>query len=161
HSGDRAGIKLGLSRDGPLNEGQKCREGQDSNNAQSGRPATPQGCEVERSGCHSSLLGSLVSVFACAPPCPAWPARGASGQRCLDFLKHPVIGRFQMTVISIKSVVKDVLEKAGALATQNGIALYRLEIAIGGVRREDLHLPLAFGIVGVAVRINFSGEIVD
>ena len=66
-----------------------------------------------------------------------------------------------MTIEAVKAVIEDVLEEAGALSAQDGIACHRLEIAIGRIAKKHFYLPLAFGIVGVAMRVNFSGEIVD
>ena len=66
-----------------------------------------------------------------------------------------------MTVIAIKSIVKNVLEQTGALAAHNGISFHGLEIAIRRIGGENLHLPLAFRIVAVSVRVNLGSEIVD
>ena len=63
-----------------------------------------------------------------------------------------------MTVESVKAVMKHILKKAGTLAAHDGVAGYRLKVAVGRIGGEDLDLPFAIGIVGVARRINLRGQ---
>src|SRR5271166_3162544 len=66
-----------------------------------------------------------------------------------------------MTIEAVKTVIENVLKEAGALSAQDWIACHRLEVAIGRIANKHFDLPLTFGIVGVAMRVDFSGEVVD
>ena len=66
-----------------------------------------------------------------------------------------------MAVITVKTIVENVLEEAGPLPAQDWIVLHRLKITVWSIRCEHLYLPLAFRIIAVAMRINLRGQIVD
>jgi hypothetical protein len=72
-----------------------------------------------------------------------------------------VVWRFEVAVIAVKTALENVLEQARTLPAQERIAFDRLEVSVGAVAVEKVHLPLAFRIIRVTVRIDLSREIVD
>jgi hypothetical protein len=66
-----------------------------------------------------------------------------------------------MTVVSVEAVVEDMLKEACSLPRQDGVAVYWLKITIWRIGCKDFDKPLTFRIAGVAVGIDFRGEVVD
>ena len=85
----------------------------------------------------------------------------ALGQRGFHLFKNPLVICLKMAVVAIESTVKNMLEQAGALPLQDRIPGNRREIAVRRTGREHLDLPLAFGIVAVAVGVNLRSQVVD
>jgi len=56
--------------------------------------------------------------------------------------------------------MKDVLEQACPLTAENRISLYWPEVAVGRIRNKNLDLPFSLGIVGVAVWVDLSRDLV-
>jgi hypothetical protein len=66
-----------------------------------------------------------------------------------------------VALVSVKSVIENVLEEACALACLDGISGHRLKIRIGSACGEHLDLPFAFKIRRISVGIDFHGQVVD
>ena len=66
-----------------------------------------------------------------------------------------------MAVESIEFAVEDVLKEASPLAALDGISLHRLEVTVWRISSEYLYQPLSLGIRAVAMRIDFSRQIIN
>src|ERR1700722_9357013 len=98
----------------------------------------------------SSLLSSL---------CKGLVVSGVSGlwQRRFYLFQHPLVWCFQMAVVTVEPVVKNVLEQTRSLSAQNGISFHFLKVPVRRACGKDLDLPFTFRISGVTVRIDFRG----
>src|ERR1035437_977203 len=115
-----------------------------------------QGLEGTLSLISRKKLGFLSIVLRVIDSFTAWLR-----QRSLHFFQHPVIGRFQMAVVAVEPAMENMRKEAGALPGHYRIALHRLKVTIGTVAEENLHLPLALGVIRVAVGIDFGRQIVN
>src|ERR1700730_100277 len=63
-----------------------------------------------------------------------------------------------MTVVSIKAAVKNVLKQARSLSAHDRISFDLLKVAIRRSCNENFDLTFAFGVCGVAVRIDLGRQ---
>src|SRR5271157_2959702 len=66
-----------------------------------------------------------------------------------------------MAVVAIETVVENMLKQAGALPAHDRVSRDRLEITVRSAGGKNLHLPLSFGIIRVAMRENLRGHVID
>src|SRR5271157_2367040 len=104
----------------------------------------------------TGAVNSLSPVKSKSAPAPA-----RSRQWRFDFLQFPLVLRYLMAVVAIKTIVEDMLKQAGALSAHDRVSGNRPEIAVRMAASTDPQLPFPLGIICGAGQENLRADAID